>query len=204
MQTRHKGNVIAIGVALIVLVAGAVMIYLRGGILAWLGLMVGTGLLLLLWFRPSKKDLLLSLTISIFWALLWPAIFYYVILTWESGEVVELTIDTSEGDHVVRTWVLEEPGALKFYYDAPAPAAKALISGANLTIMRGGKPLAFDSYTVHQADEMPQEKVNQVLELMAVQYGDANDATDIFYGFLGRARDRVGIVVEIPRESIAR
>ncbi len=196
-QTTSKA--VAMATALLLLVAGLVLIYLRGGILAWLGFLFGAGLLLKAWFRPSKADLPLSLATVALWAVSWPAIFYYVISTWETGEVVELTINTASGSHTARTWILEEPATLVLYYDAPKLAADALLSGASIAVQRGGAPLLFERHQVLQADEMAEAEVARLFGLMSKQYGERNAATDIYYGFLGRASDRVGMVIKIPR-----
>jgi len=49
---------------------------------------------------------------------------------------------------------------------------------------------------------MQESEINAVLALMAKKYGDLNDAADIYYGFLGRSRDRIGIVVKFPNATI--
>ena len=194
-QTWTNRITIAIGVTLLLL--GIALVYERSGILAWTGVMLGAGLLLKTWLRPSPMDLPVSLSISSLWLLAWVGIFYYVISTWETGEVVELTVATSTGAHTARVWILEDPDSLMLYYDAPAHAAQALMQGAPLTVIRGGQPLSFKGYEVKQSDEMPEEEITQVLTLMSEKYGDKVDAADIFYGFLGRARDRIAVVIEL-------
>lgn len=196
---RSLSSAIAVGVAFLLLAAGVVLIYQRGGILAWLGLLLGAGLLLKSWIRPSNWDLPLGLTASTLWTLAWAAIFYYVISTWETGEVVELTIETPSGGHTARTWIMEEPNAWILYYDAPTQAADALISGAPVAVMRGNAPLSFKHYTAVRVDDMPEDEINQLFGLMSKKYGERNAATDVFYGFLGRSRDKIGVVIEIPK-----
>ena len=113
MNDRTVSNRIAIAVALVLLVAGIILSYERNGILAWLGLLLGAGLLFKFWRRPAKSDLMVGLAVATVWSVAWVAIFNYVISTWETGEVVELTITLPSGDHQVRTWILEEPASLK-------------------------------------------------------------------------------------------
>lgn len=187
--------------ALLFLIAGVVLIYQRSGILSWLGLALGAGLFLKVIVRPSKQDLWLCLVLPALWCAAWAAIFYYVIYTWEAGEVVELSVELPTGTHTARTWIMERPEALLIYYDAPSKAAEVLVAGGALAVTRGGESLPFDRYSAVLADSMPQDEADQVLALMAAQYGDKNDAADIFYGFLGRARDRAGVVVTIPKET---
>ena len=200
MLEKPLRSAIAVAVAFLLLAAGVLLIYQRNGVLAWLGLLLGAGLLLKFRIRPSKNwDLSLSLAISTLWTLAWAAIFYYVISTWETGEVVDLIIETPSGGHTARTWIMEEPNALMLYYDAPTLAAEALISGAPIVVMRDNEPLSFKQYTAVRVDDMSEDEINQVLDLMSRKYGERNAAADIFYGFLGRSRDKIGVVVEIPR-----
>ena len=46
---------------------------------------------------------------------------------------------------------------------------------------------------------MTAEQINHTFALMTKKYGERNAAADVFYGFLGRSRDRVGVVIEFPR-----
>lgn len=162
------------------------------------GLLLGAGLLLKFWIRPAQTDLPLSLTISTVWALAWAGIFYYVISIWETGEVVELIVETPSGSHTARTWIMEDSGVLILYYDSPMLVAEALLAGAPLVVMRGHTPLPFVRYTALRVDDMPEAEVREVLDLMSEKYAERNSAADVFYGFLGRSRDRTGVVVEIP------
>lgn len=197
MLKRSVSDAVATGITFLLMAAAAVLIYQRGGGLAWLGLLLGAGLLAKIRIRPSSVDLFLVLAIAITWTFAWAGVFYYVISTWETGEVVELTIETPEGEHSARTWILEEPGALILYYDAPGEVAGALVSGADVSILRGDEPLSFSRYSALQVDDMPEEEVSRLFGLMSRKYGERNAATDVFYGFLGRSRDRVGIVIKI-------
>lgn len=190
---------IAIGIASMLLIAGIILIYERNGVLAWLSLILGAGIILKAWYRPSNLDLPLAIATPLVIAAAWGNIFYYVISTWETGDVVELNIQTSEGSHIARTWILEEPEALVLYYDAPGLIANALTNGASLQVTRNGNELNFDSYTATREDEMTSGEIDHVFNLMSEKYGDRVDAADIFYGFLGRASDKVGVVIRLPK-----
>lgn len=199
---RSLSSAIPVAVAFLVLAAGAVLIYQRGGVLAWVGIFLGAGLFLKFLLRPSNWDLPLALTMSALWAFAWLAVFYYVISTWETGEVVELTIQAPSGSHSARTWILEAPSALILYYDAPIEVAGALLSGAPLAVMRDDKPLVIHQYTAVRLDDMPEDEINQLFDLMSKTYGERNAATDVFYRFLGRSRDKAGVVIEIPARTV--
>ena len=76
----------------------------RGGFIAW-GALVGGGILAVKILRyPSARDLLWSLALVFVPVLAWVGTYYYVIGTWESGEVVSLEFDTERGQHVARLW----------------------------------------------------------------------------------------------------
>ena len=202
MSSFPTGRIVAAIVATLLMFASAYLIYQRGGVLAWLGAVLGAGLLLKALLRPAPTDLPVALTLSTMWMISWAAIFYYVISTWETGEVIELTIELPEGNHVARTWIIEAPEALILYYDAPATAGAALVSGAPIKVKRGNEPFLFSQYSAAEVKDMQESEINAVLALMAKKYGDLNDAADIYYGFLGRSRDRIGIVVKFPNATI--
>lgn len=199
MPTLRKA--IPFAVSLFLMLVSTYLIFERNGILAWLGVLLGAALLAKLFLKPSKGDLILTFAVTSLWTIAWAGIFYYVISTWETGDVVEVTIATADGDHTARTWILEGPDTLMLYYDAPDDAANALLNGAPLIVTRAGEAIPFNDYTVQRQDEMTEAEINRVFELMATKYGDRVAAADIFYGFLGRARNRVGIVVQTPREG---
>lgn len=196
---REISRVIVAVIASLLLAVGIFLIYERGGILTWLGLILGSTLLLKSWLWPARRDLPLCLALAASWLLAWPAIFYYVISTWETGEVVALTIETPQGDYRARTWILEETNVSILYYDASTAAANALFSNSPIEVLRGGQPLSFDRYEANRIDDMPPDKVERLFALMLDKYGERNAATDFYYGFLGRSRDRIGVVLEFNK-----
>ena len=107
-------------------VASALLIFERGGLLAWTGLVVAVVLLLEGLLRPGKLDGLLIFICAALWAGAWFGTRHYVISTWESGEVVELSIVTTNGIHVARTWVLDTDSSMLIYYDAEPDIVSAL------------------------------------------------------------------------------
>ena len=87
---------VAVFLAGLTTVIALVLLIDRGGLIAWCALFFGVALLAKVWLKPSKLDLGLAIGVAIIPALAWVGTFYYVIYTWESGEVVELAVDTSE------------------------------------------------------------------------------------------------------------
>lgn len=187
------------------LVAGlitAIAIFLlvdRGGLIAWGTLMMGAGLLAKIWLRPSGIDLGLSTGLATVSALAWAGTFYYVISTWESGEVVELTIDTYAGSQTARVWVLDIEAHPIVYYDAPPEAARSLLAGRPLQFLRGGE-VSTRIPEAAEIDALPQDDAELILETMTAKYGDRVGAADVYYVMLGRPRDRIAVVASLIEE----
>ena len=199
MRHRPFSHAAERAIPLALLIVSALLIYHRGGGLAWFGLLLAVGLLVKAWRRPSARGWLTGLNLVAVWALAWPAVFYYVISTWETGEVVELSINTTNGNHTVRTWIMESPDSLIVYYDAPIDAATALLANAPLSLARDGASVDVREYSATLADDLSRQRGEQVIELMSKKYGDRNTATDVYYGLLGQPKDKTGVVIEFPR-----
>ncbi|MEQ8689930.1 MAG: hypothetical protein RIC89_03715 [Pseudomonadales bacterium] len=177
----------------------AVGVYLvidRNGIIAWLTLLAGGALLTKALIKPGPRDLLLTLGTAVVLVAAWVGTFYYVISTWETGEVVELDIQTNDGTHTARVWVLDLEADPTIYYDAPSQAANALLAGKPLQFTRAGETTTRIP-EARVADELPEEEANRVFEAMLEKYGDRNQVTDIYYLTLGRSADQVGVVATL-------
>lgn len=187
---------IALAVAGLVLVAGLYLVFERSGLIAWAALLLGAGMMAKAGFKPAKGDVGLSLGLAIVLIVAWIGTFYYVISTYESGEVVELELDTIKGQHIARVWVFEVGSDLVVYYDAPPDAAEALLAGTPFQFTRDGET---SSRLPHakEVDGLPEEEANEILTAMTTKYGDRMTAADISYLVLGRDRDRVAVIVKI-------
>lgn len=126
----------------------------------------------------------------------WAGTTYHVLSTWESGEVVELGIQTPSGTHTARVWVLESEGALVLLYDAEPEVAEALMRGNPINMERRGH-VSLMRPVARRMDDLPEDEVNRVFQLMDEKYGYRNRATDVFYRFLGRERNRVVMIVQL-------
>jgi len=189
-------RVIATSVAALIALVGIALSFERGGLLAWVGLIVGLVLLGKTLVRPSKLDFWLTISAASLWAFAWAGTTYYVISTWESGEVVELGIDMPSGTHTARVWILDTDESPLIIYDAPREVADFLLSGVPVRLKRHGEE-SLKRPVVMLSDELPEEEVNRVYELLAEKYGDRNAATDVFYGVLGRSRNRVLLLLRM-------
>ena len=168
----------------------------RGGLIAWTALVVGALLLAKIALRPSSLDLRISLGIAAVFLVAWFATRAYVIATWESGEVVELTVDTARGPHTARLWVLDIGTDTTIYYDAEPHVAAALLAGKPLRFSRAGQVSTRIPDAV-PADAVAQDRANVILEAMAAKYGERNGAATIYFALLGRARDRVAVIADL-------
>jgi hypothetical protein len=176
-----------------------VLVVDRGGLIAWSTALLGTALFLKICLRPSRFDLAMSFGAAALPILAAISTFYYVISTWETGEVVELAIETATGTHTARVWVLDIDVHPVIYYDAPTEAANSLLAGKPLQFTRGTMT-SIRIPVATQADELPQEEANRVFEAMARKYAERVDAADIYYLLLGRSRDRLAVVATLTEQ----
>lgn len=168
----------------------------RGGLIAVGTLILGIALLGKLWLKPSRLDPALSVGLAAIPALTWVATFYYVISTWETGEVVELAIDTGGGIHTARVWVLDIGAHPTIYYDAEPEVAQSLLAGTPLQFTRAGEVSTRIPDAV-RAELLPEEQAKRVFEAMEAKYGERVSAADIYYLMLGRPGDRVAVVASL-------
>lgn len=180
----------------LIVAVGLILVIDRSGIIAWLALLAGGALLAKALIKPGPRDLLLTLGTAVVLVAAWVGTFYYVISTWETGEVVELDIQTNDGTHTARVWVLDLESDPTIYYDAPSLAANALLAGKPLQFTRAGETTTRIP-EARVADELPEAEANRVFEAMLEKYGDRNQVTDIYYLMLGRSADQVGVVARL-------
>jgi hypothetical protein len=194
-----KSRRIAVFIAGLTTVVALILLVDRGGLIAWGALFIGVALLAKIWLKPSKLDPVLSVGLATIPVLAWVGTLYYVISTWESGEVVELAIDTGNGAHTARLWVLDIGAYPLVYYDAEPEVAKSLLAGKPLQFTRAGE-VSTRIPKATQVDALPEDEANLILEAMGTKYGDRNSAAEIYYSMLGRSRDRVAVVANLIEE----
>ncbi len=193
---KIKTTTIALAMIACVLLAAGFLIAVRGGLIAWVSGFAGMLLLAKLRWRPSRRDAAYAVALFGLSTLAWVGTFYYVISTYESGEVVELTIDERGVKQTVRLWVMDLPGAPVVYIDAEPELAESLLAGKPVRFTRAG----ITSMRVPEAtliDEMSGIEADAVLQAMADKYGSRMAAVDLYYGLLGRPRNRLALVVRL-------
>lgn len=187
-------------VTLGLLITSGYLVYLRGGILAWSGLVAALLLLAKHFARPARTDVFVALGFTVLWAASWAAAWGYVRSTWESGEVVEIGVRVSAEIHTARVWILDVDGEPLMYYDAPPQVAHALLASAPMTIERGDENMAGCADATAVGD-LSGEELAGVLGVMEAKYQERNRATDVFYSVIGVERDRIGLVLRIKECS---
>ena len=189
----NRGGSATIGVASCIFVAAAILVVYRGGLLAWIGVVLGILLLLKTLFRPSPRDAVLSVAILAIWTLSWGAAWNYVVSTWESGEVVQLELT---GGHTARLWVVDMSDGPFMYYDAPPDVARQLLAGAPISVTRNGQ-VRRGCATSIRVRELPKDRYQEMYDQMEAKYEGRNTATAVFYSVLGGRRDRIGLLIEL-------
>lgn len=194
---KHQG--IAAGIAGLTTVAALALLIDRGGLIAWSAFLIGVALLAKIWWKPSRFDAVLGIGLVAIAALAWIGTRYYVISTWESAEVVELSIDTDNGVQTARLWVLDIGGEPLIYYDAEPEVARSLLAGKPLQFTRG-EEVSTRIPSATPVDSLPEHEARRILEAMESKYGSRVGAATIYYLMLGRSRDRVALVANLVEE----
>ena len=168
----------------------------RNSLIALTALLSGVALFIKTRLRPSKPDLLLSIGIAAVAVLAWLGAWLYVVSTYESGEVVELIMDTNKGNHTARVWVFELGSDSFVYYDAEPHVAESLLMSKPLQFQRGGNTSTRVPEAI-EVDLLPEEKADEVFTAMQSKYGNRMYAADIYYLLIGTPRDRMALVVNL-------
>ncbi|MEM8768889.1 MAG: hypothetical protein AAGE43_15690 [Pseudomonadota bacterium] len=198
-----RSHAVALVIAALVTGMGITVVLTRGGLIGWSALVLGFALLLKVMLKPSSTDYLLGLSLAAFCALIWAGAYSYVIATWESGEVVEVVIDTQSGQHTARLWVLDIGEEPLIYYDAPAEAAEALMAGKPVRFTRAGSVSVRVPAAV-RIEALPESKAAELRDAMEAKYEGRITAAQIFYGLLGRPRDRVALIATLGASEATR
>lgn len=191
-----KSRKTAVSIAGFTTVVALLLVVDRGGLIAWGTLILGGSLLAKIWLRPSKSDTAWSVGMATIPALVWVGTLYYVITTYESGEVVELAIDVGSDTHTARVWVLEIGADPVVYYEADPLVADSLLAGEPLQFTRAGKK-STRRPNAQRVDSLPEDEATRILEVMGAKYGDRMTAADVYYVMLGSPRDRVAVIVTL-------
>lgn len=191
-----NSQILSVLIASVVLVVGFGLLLSRGGLIAWCAVLIGLALLAKALLKPSDVDPGLAIGSATLLTLVWAGALFYVISTYESGEVVELAVDTEEGFHNARLWVLDVGVFPVVYFDAEPGVARSLLAGKPLQFTRAGQ-ISTRIPEATEADELSKEQADDVYQAMSNKYGSRMRAADVYYAVLGRPRDRVALIVRL-------
>ena len=187
---------ISLAIIILVMLVALLVVMDRGGLIASATMLAGAGLVAKAWLHPSNRAPAFAISLAIVPVLLSVGAYYYVISSWESGEVVELAFETEEGPHTARLWVMDVGSSPTVYYDAPPEAAKALLAGAPVQFTRNNVT-STRTPQARPVEALPEEEANLILEAMLTKYGDLNGVATVNYLLLGRPTDQVALVVNL-------
>ncbi len=190
----------ALMLAVILILAFAIIIAIRGGLVFWAALLMTAAWAVKSVMRPGGRDLAGVMSIGVLAAISWAGISAWVFSTWESVEVVTVAVPMEGGEQTVRTWIMDEREHPWIIYDADANVADALLAGANISVTRDGitTPYAVD---VSLYDEMTPEESAPLFDEYLAKYGEVDFINNVFYGLLGRKRGRVVLILELQALS---
>ena len=181
----------------LVVLAAVVLLAMRGGLIGLIFLIVGGAYLVKSWRNPSTNDIWISLGLALGFVLTWFGTWYYVIFTYESGEVVELTVETEQSARSVRLWVMDIDEVPVVYYDAEPVVAESLLEGKPLQFTRGDQT-STRIPEAKLADDVNEAEANRILSAMTEKYAHRMTAVDVYYVMLGRPWDRVALIARLP------
>ena len=192
-------KLIAAIIAGLIRLLGIVLIWQRGGIFAWIFSITGALLLIEIVIRSRttmlKRTVVTACTLTALWLLTYGSI----IGIWETGEVAELKIDTGSEEHQVRVWVLDVNDNIEIFYDAEPDVAEFLLNEPKVSLVRNDQTLEFLKVEISTLETAPAEKMNEIFELWNEKYGSRNLATPIYSLMFGRAKDKVALILTLPR-----
>ncbi|PCJ21840.1 MAG: hypothetical protein COA96_15225 [SAR86 cluster bacterium] len=190
---QHKA---LLAVTCVMLLSALFLIWFRGGILSWAGLVISVAMLVKLLAKPGQSDVKLCIAGITAWGISWGFAAYLVFNGWEAGEVIELVIETDEGTRTARTWVVDSGTVPVIIYDTNMAAIKALQSQQTVILTRDGEQSERQPY-VTLAEEAEADYLTHIYSLFGDKYGPSSSSTTTFYKWMGGPRNRQVAIVEL-------
>ena len=194
-----NNKLIATIIAGLMCLLGIVLIWQRGGIFAWIFSITGALLLIEIVIRSRTTMLKSTMVTACTLTALWLLTYSSIIGIWETGEVAELKIDMGSEEHQVRVWLLDVNDNIEIFYDAEPDVAEFLLNEPKVSLVRNDQTLEFLKVEISTLETAPAEKMNQIFELWNEKYGSRNLATPIYSLMFGRAKDKVALILTLPR-----
>lgn len=196
MTSRDISKSVATSLLALLLLGSLFLVYQREGLLPWGStLLSGVGLMLMMRLR-GRWSLYCSLIIAIVIGTSWTASVYYVYSSWESGEVIDITVNE---DVTFRTLVVEKAGDEVVIYDCP-PEQRAIVESSKVASIRRGAERYQAEMRAVPVDFSSDELV-EVYGLYQQKYANQGDATDAYYLLIGPRRGSQLYVLYLTRRS---
>lgn len=196
MKSRNKLNKTSIAITSVMLLSALFLIWFRGGLLSWAGLGISIAVLVKLTIKPNSSDIKLCLGGLVTWGAGWGFAAYLVFSGWESGEVIELLIETEEGSSIARTWIVDSDETPVMIYVTNMATIKALQSQEPVLLTRDGKQTQRRPYLT-LAEEADADYLNNIYSLIEDKYGSSNNSTTIYFQWMGSPRNREIAIIEL-------
>ena len=180
MAKENAQKTIAISLRAATLIGSIFMSVERVGALPYLGILLGGILTLKL---SSTRLFYYALSTSFVVALSWGASFYYVFSTWESGDVVQISLDDRTS---FRTWVVEHEGQEVVIYDCPPQHLSAVQKSRRVTLKRHDQEYSAEFSAVPVTQDSKQ--LIDVYALYEAKYAAQSRATEAYYLLIGPRR----------------
>ena len=188
---------LAVAIAGLLLASGVLLLMERGGVFAWLATIVGIALLINIFARPSDTDVRTSVVGLVAVAAAWIVTYLAVIVTWETGEIAELHVETPAGVSTTRVWVLDFDGDTVIFYDAEPEDAAILRGDPKISVTREDVDIEYSQIEVIGAEEAAAEEVLRVYEGWNEKYGNRNLATPVYSLMFGRSRTKEAFIITL-------
>ena len=196
-MTESNKKYLSISIAGLLLTFGTVLLFERGGLFAWAGIILGIVLLIKILALPSVADVKISVLTTTTFVATWAATYLIIILIWESGEIAELHVENSEDASTTRVWVLDLGGDTIIFYDAEPEDAAILRSDPKISLTRENTEIKYSQIHVISSEDAPIDSLNRVYEGWGEKYGNRTLATPVYSLMYGRSRTKESFIITL-------
>ena len=179
----HPLKIAALSLLGIMLLVSAYMAYARLGLLPWFGILLCALGLFVTRNQTGRRALFSATSLFIVIAASWTGTLFYVYSNWESGEVVDISLDDATR---FRTWVVSDGKQEIVIYECPPEHQASLTNSTKAALTKGGGSYQVNVNAVPVA--LDSEALGQVYGLYESKYAAQSRATDVYYLLVGPKR----------------
>lgn len=180
----------------IMLLVSAYLAYARLGLLPWFGILLSALGLLLTRNQTGGRALASATSIFIVIAASWTGTLFYVYSNWESGEVVDITLD---GTTTFRTWVVSDGQQDIVIYECPPEHHALVVRSTEVTVRRAETSYRASLRSISVG--IDSKELAEVYDLYEAKYSSQSLATDFYYLFIGPKRGSELFVLYLKKLS---